>query len=161
MQALRGQNSAAAASLDARVRGAKQAHARLSGRSEDVVSSSSAAAPGPLPATSSIAWGSSGGIASTAGGRVPSGTQTHAQAQRTALLGASATLEGTTARLQDAHRTALAAEQAGADVLAALGAQRQQMQRIRDQQEEVRQEVDGSTAILNRMGRWYNRMLGV
>jgi vesicle transport through interaction with t-SNAREs 1 len=89
------------------------------------------------------------------------GVTPSASGQREALLAGTAVLQGTTSRLEDAQRVALAAESTGADVLAALAQQRGHLQRIRAQQEETREEVDASTAILNRMNRWYNRFLGV
>ena len=62
-------------------------------------------------------------------------------------------LQGTGVRLQEAHRTALSAEAAGQDVLAALAQQRGQLHRMREQQEGVRQDVDSSNKSLDRMER--------
>ena len=84
-----------------------------------------------------------------------------ARLPRDELLRGSASLQHTAARLQDAQRSAHAAECAGADILAALAAQRAQLVRTQNTVAEAHAEVQQSSTILNRMGRWYNRALGL
>ena len=79
--------------------------------------------------------------------------QPSAGKSREALLAGSAVLHGTGVRLQEAHRTALSAEAAGEDVLAALAQQRGQLHRMREQQDGVRTDVDASNKTLDRMER--------
>ena len=56
---------------------------------------------------------------------------------------------------QHAARTAHAAEATGADVLAALAAQRAQIRRVQDAHAEVDEQLGQSSSILNRMTRWW------
>jgi hypothetical protein len=76
-------------------------------------------------------------------------------AQRAALLQGNQRLAASSERLQDAARTAHAAESAGNDVLAALAAQRAHIQRVRAATAEVDAEVAESGSILKRMHRWW------
>ena len=76
-------------------------------------------------------------------------------AQRAALLQGNQRLAASGERLQEASRTAHAAEAAGADVLAALAAQRAHIQRVRAATAEVDAEVAQSGSILKRMHNWW------
>ncbi len=103
-------------------------------------------------------------LRTTAGGSVPYAAssssappppQAPSAAQRAALLSGTQRLASSTAALHDASRTAHAAEAAGADILSALAAQRQQISRIQAANTDVADDVAQSGTILNRMTRWW------
>jgi len=80
---------------------------------------------------------------------------------RQALLGGSARLQATGARLESASREAHEAEATGHGVLAALAAQREQLLRVSATRGEADEELSEAEKALRRMRHWSRRLLGL
>lgn len=78
---------------------------------------------------------------------------------RERLLQGSASLQRSSASVAESARTAATAQATGEDVLAALAAQREQLQRAKDTNAEVDASLAGSQDVLKRMGRWWNGLI--
>jgi hypothetical protein len=82
------------------------------------------------------------------------------QSQRDRLLSGTAQLHAGTEHLSAACRTAHEAESTGEAILQTLAMQREQLVRARAGLAEGDRELSQSEAILKRMGRWWNGLLG-